>query len=221
MATVKRSDLRSALRLMIQDSGTQNDVSDEAANLAINQAIVAHTTEVPFAAEYEYTTATGVHEFTLPDYFVYAAYVRGYFISTNRLQFIEEIEEADWLSYWKDTQEPVGFRVNFPSQDKLYLPRAPLSEPITFYYGVSRPELAEDTDAVDLASRAWSKEAILLYAAYRAFEYLSSARARLEQWATKIDQRVDNPLEQEAKRWLAEYTRLVNKHTQAGSYGFS
>jgi len=219
MATL--SDLRSELRTMLRDSGPTPIWTDDELTLAINQAIVAHTTEVPFAAVHEYATAKDVNEFDLPDDFVDAAYVRGYFASAGRFQFITELDEDDWMSYWQDEDEPIGFRIHFPSEGKLYLPRAPLSEPITLYYGARRSELSNPNDTLDLGTRAWSEEAVCVYAAYRALEYASTARAQLEQWEIKIDQKVDNPLEQEARRWLMEYRRLVDLHVQAGAYGFS
>jgi len=72
--------------------------------------------------------------------------------------------------------------------------------------------LSTDENTVNLGRNRWGEQAIYAYAAYLAFNPSSARRAQLEQWARKGDQKVGNPLEREAERWITLYQSLLDEH---------
>ena len=219
MSTVTLSTLRTRLRIFLDDSEGTN-WTDDALDLFLNQAIVKYTTDLPAASGYVYTVADDAqgdnHTYLLPDNFADDHFVRGEFDSS-------EAENISRLNHqfgsWETADEPKGYMVDWPNEGYLYLPREPESATFTLYYGAFHDiELSSDSDTFDLGRNKWGEEAVYAYAAYLAFNPASSNRAMLEQWARKGDQKVDNPLEQEGRRWLERYRELIDEHAEVPVY---
>jgi hypothetical protein len=216
MTELALSTLRTRLRIYLNDSGSKIWTQNSELDLFINQAIVKFTTDVPERKSVNYTLASGVggdyKTYELPDDFVRARAARGCFSQSSRTETIMKVTLTP--GSWVEGQEPVGFIVDFPEEGYIYFPREPLGSFDLLYAGFHSEPLEEDTDKVDIGRRAWGEQAILAYAAYLAFNPSSARRAQLEQWNRKADQNVDNPLEQEAKRWLAMYSGLLADNAQ-------
>ena len=219
MSTIALSTMRDRLRIYLSDTDS-NYWSDAVLNLFLNQAIVTYTTDLPIASYKTYTVATDAqddnHTYLLPTDFVDDKFLRGQFDSSQS-------ENVGRLNYqfgeWETADEPKGYMIDWPAEGYLYLPREPESTTFTFYYGAfEEDELDDDEDTFDLGRNKWGEQAVYSYAAYLAFNPASSNRANLEQWARKGDQKVDNPLEQEANRWLARYRDLIDEHAEVPVY---
>ena len=213
--TVNRESLRDALRIMLEDTDEATPKwTDAALNQCIGDAIVLHTTEVPFAASESVAVSGNTYDY--PDLAVRVHRVQATIDSASR--FIDEADRDIFMGLWETGDEPVCFIPNYPAEGQYYLPRTPGGSTMTVFYGARLEEPADDGTSIDLAQRAWAAKAILRLSGALAFDPKSSARANLEQWASTIDQRVDNPLDQEAKRWYALYDELVLKYAQALSF---
>jgi hypothetical protein len=216
MTQLALSTLRTRLRIFLNDTGSKIWTSNSELDLFINQAIVKFTTDVPKRKQVTYTAASAVGGdaklYTLPDDFIRARAARGYFSQSTRLETVMKITLTP--GSWADGQEPIGYIVDYPETGYIYFPREPDGSVVLLYAGFEGTALTLDTDKVDIGRNAWGEQAILAYAAYLAFNPSSARRAQLEQWNRKADQNVDNPLEQEAKRWLAMYASLVADNMQ-------
>jgi len=219
MAAIALSTLRTRLRTYLNDADA-NYWSNDDLDLFLNHAIVKYTTDMPSSAYETYTVADDAqadnHTYLLPDDFVTDYFVRGEFDSA-------ESENVSRLNYqygaWTTGDEPKGYMVDWPSEGYLYLPREPESTTFILYYGAFQDtELSEDTDTFDFGRNMWGEQAVYAYAAYLAFNPASARRAQLEQWNRKGDQKVDNPLEQEALRWLQRYQTLIAEHAEVPVY---
>lgn len=216
---VTLADLLSLLRIALNDSETPPLMSDGALAACINAGIRMATTEVPFDSSEEFT-ADG-KEYDLPDYCVKVHRVSLYV--DGALTFWNTGGHRELSGVWGTGDEPQVVLVHFPSHGRFYLPYEPPSD-FTLYYAARRQELTlaeedeelgeDETDTIDLGHNAWMQWAILAFAAYYAFNPRSAFRADLEQWAMKIDLNVDNPLEQEGRRWLKEYQRIIQTYAQ-------
>lgn len=209
---VTLADLRDQLREGLNDTDDATPLqTDGFLNLCLNRAITLHTTELPFSAYQEFEAAGTTYD--MPDYLVTIHRVRGPFNSSGDLQFVGQATRHEFSGVWVASSEPICYVPHFPERDKFYLPRAPTGA-FTLYYGVRLPELAQEADELDVGHRLWSLYAIITLAGYCSFDPKSVSRAGLEQWAGQVDLPVDNPLEQEAARWLAEYERLMRTYAQ-------
>jgi hypothetical protein len=209
MTQLALSTLRSRLRIYLNDTGSKIWTANSELDLFINQAIVKFTTDVPTKKYVIFTSASGVDSRTypLPEDFVRARAARGSFTSASRTETIMKISLTP--GSWTEGQEPIGYIVDFPESGYIYFPREPIGNIELMYVGFQSTPLEEDADKIDIGRIAWGEQAILAYAAYLAFNPSSARRAQLEQWNRKADQNVDNPLEQEAKRWLGMYQGLI------------
>jgi hypothetical protein len=204
--TVNREDLRGELRIALGDTNESSPKwTDADLNQCINWSIDLHTWELPFAANVEVAASGNSYDF--PELAVSLWRVYGDF-GQGVNEFVGEADRTIFFGYWTQGDEPVCFIPHFPEAGKYYLPKAP-SGSFTLYYGTRRAALDDDQTDLDLGHRSWSKEAIVKLAGHYAFDPKSTGRAGLEQWAQRIDLPVDNPLEQEADRWLAQYDRLM------------
>jgi hypothetical protein len=216
MTQLALSTLRTKLRVYLNDTGSKIWTSNSELDIFINQAIVKFTTDVPKRKSVTYTSASGVdgdtRTYPLPEDFVRARAARGCFTQSSRTETIMKVTLTPGM--WQEGQEPAGYIVDFPETGYVYFPREPDGDITFLYVGFESTALDEDTDKVDIGRNAWGEQAILAYAAYLAFNPSSARRAQLEQWNRKADQNVDNPLEQEAKRWLAMYQSLIADNVQ-------
>jgi hypothetical protein len=220
MATIALSTLRSRLRTYLNDANSKLWPNDADLNLYLNHAIIKFTHDVPLSARKVYTITTDqvgdAHTYTLPDDFVTDTLIRGYFEGAAQLENVMRLNPR--AGAWDEYDEPKGYLIDWPTESGLYLPRAPLSTTFTLYYGAYCDDwLTDDADTFDLGRNRWGELAVYAYAAYLAFNPASARRAQLEQWASKKDQNVDNPLEQEAKRWRGLYNDLLSEHGEAPS----
>jgi hypothetical protein len=216
MAAIALSTLRSRLRVFLDDTNSKNWPVDAHLNLFINMAIIKYTTDMPISSVKVYTVADDAqadnHTYILPTDLVTDLFLRGQFDSAEyenvaRLNF----QYGEWIT----GSEPKGYFIDHPSEGYLYLPREPESTTFSFYYGACYEDTLEsDSDSFDFGRNKWGEQAVYAYAAYLAFNPSSSARAQLEQWARKGDQRVGNPLEEEADRWLQIYRDLIEDHAE-------
>lgn len=216
MAKISLANLVTQLRTYLSDPVTgQTKWTDTELTLFINDAVQIWTTDLPIAAIKSYDVAANTYD--APTDMVEAWWVEGYFVSASEPQFIAPMDIEPGA--WQDNYEPIGFLVDWPAAGQFYLPRAPQSTTFTFYYGKVHPELTAQVD-LDMGRHTWGRLAVLAYAAFLALSAKSVARASLEQHARKTDLNVDNPLEQEAKRWLAEYERLMARYAEPTSLRF-
>ena len=219
MTTIALSTLRSRLRILLNDTNEKNWPEDSHLDLFLNMAIIKYTTDLPSASVHTYTVADDAqgdnNTYLLPDDFVADGFVRGEFDSSES----ENVPRLN-VQYgaWTTGDEPKGYLIDHPSEGYLYLPREPESSTFKLFYGAYEDtELVDDTDTFDFGRNRWGEQAVYSYAAYLAFNPSSSARAQLEQWARKGDQRVGNPLEEEAQRWLVRYRDLMSEHAEVPS----
>lgn len=214
--TVTLSTMRSRLRIFLNDTNEKNWPEDSHLDLFLNMAIVKYTNDMPTSSVETYTIETDAqadnHTYLLPDDFVTDYFLRGQFDSAD----YENVPRINFqYGEWVTGDEPKGYFIDFPSEGYLYLPREPESSTFSLYYGsFSDTNLDDDADTFDFGRNKWGEQAVYSYAAYLAFNPSSSARAQLEQWARKGDQRVGNPLEEEANRWLQRYRDLIEEHAE-------
>lgn len=216
MATVALSALRSELQTFLKDAAAKKwETSD--LDVFINKAIVQWTTDLPIASSVEYAV-TGEHEYALPSNAVSVRWVRGYFENASNQEFIApmQIGPGTWIAL----DEPRRFIVQFPTEEQFYLARLPSGTSFTLYYGAVHDELVGDTDTLDLRLQRWGELAVVSYAAHLAYLPYAASRARLEQWATKQDLNVNNPLMEQALAWLEKYEDLMKQHTGPKTYDF-
>lgn len=213
-------ELQTRLRQYLQDTDTSIWESAPL-NRFINDAITVHTTEVPIPASVAVNVVADQQEYTLPDDYVQAKLVSGYFTDTNQEYFVQPLElERDEPFAWVTDVEPIGFLPHFPDEGSYFFPYAPTGSTFTLYYWKKIVgTLEDDEDVLTLGTRYWSALAINALAAY--FAHLPSAtyRAYLEQWARKQDLNVSNPLQEMADAYLREYERVVNLFTRGGRSG--
>ena len=216
MTAIALSTLRSRLRIYLDDADSKNWPNDSDLTLFLNQAIVKYTTDLPIATARTYTVAADQqedeHTYLLPEDFVHDRFLRGVFDAA----VAENVRRLNYqFGSWETADEPKGYLIDWPREGCLYLPREPESDTFTLYYGAfCNTELVEDEDAFDFGRNRWGEQAVYAYAAYLAFNPASARRAQLEQWARKGDQRVGNPLEEEAQRWLDRYRSLLAEHAE-------
>lgn len=215
MATITRANLRAQLRIQLEDTDTSSPKwDDDTLNQCLNWAITLHTTELPFAA-YTSVSASG-NEYELPALGVAIHLIRGLF-GDSESTFIRAAERDDFVGVWTTGDEPKCFITDFPEEGSYYLPYAPTGD-FTLYYGIRRAEMDDDEDTYDYGERAWTIPAICYLAGSHAFDPKSASRAGLEQWASKIDLNVDNPLDQESKRWYERYRTQMLTYAQPLSF---
>jgi len=219
MAELALSTMRNRLRVYLDDVvGT--GWSDDVINLFINHAIVKFTTDLPMSALQLYTVEDDQqgdeHTFLLPEDMVVDRFIRGTFDGATA----ENIGRLNMqFGSWVTGDEPKGYMIDWPSEGYMYLTRECDSTTFTLYYGAFySTELSSDEDTFDFGRNMWGEQAVYAYAAYLAFNPASAKRATLEQWNRKGDQRVDNPLEQEAARWLKWYRELIREHAEVPVY---
>lgn len=218
MATVSLANLVTQLRSYLSDPTTgQVKWVDSDLELFIKDAVTIWTTDLPIPSSQAFDVVSGQHEYDLPEDLVEAWWVKGYFASASVAEFAAPLEVD--LGAWQESYEPIGFLVDFSGVGKFYLPRLPQGSSFTLYYGATHAELGAATD-LDLGRQTWGRLAVLAYAAFLALSAKSVARAQLEQHARKTDLNVDNPLEQEARRWLTEYERLMARYAEPVSFRF-
>ena len=215
MSTLSLSAMRTRLRILLADENSKTWKTDSTLDLFLNLAIIQFTTDLPVSNSHTYTIASDYvgdeHTYTLPADFVYATTVRGYFESGAEMENLPR-QHIDFGS-WDTGDEPRCYMIDWPSEGYLYLPREPQGSTFTLYYGsYHNTWLDEDSDTFDLGRNRWGEQAIYAYAAFLAFNPSSSQRAQLEQWARRGDLNVGNPLEEEARRWLALYNTLLEEH---------
>lgn len=215
MTTLALSSMRDRLRTLLNDPNSKIWQLNADLDLFLNMAIIKFTTDLPTQSYETYTIATDQqadeHTYLMPDDFVRDGTVRGYFQNGSELENIPRRNIQ--FGAWDTNDEPRCYMIDWPAEGYLYLPRAPQGTTFTLYYGAYHDTWLEDnTDEVDLGRNRWGEQAIYAYAAYLAFNPASARRAQLEQWARKGDQKVGNPLEKEADRWLQVYQDLLNEH---------
>ena len=210
--TINREELRGKLRIMLEDTDeTTPKWSDAALNQFIGDAIELHTAEVPYSASGTITANGSTYDYPERAVSIYRVY--GQF-GQGVEEFVDKAPRDIFVGVWESGDEPVCLIPNFPASGQYYLPKAPVAD-FTLYYGVYLADPGDDETDVDFGTRAWAPRAVCRLAGALAFDPKSASRANLEQWAGEIDLRVDNPLEQEAKRWYALYEELILRFGQA------
>lgn len=212
MSTVSLATLRSRLRIYLNDTNKKLWPSDSELDLFLNHAIIKFTHDIPISSYTVYGQTEEDRTYLLPYNFVTDKFVRGSFWGADT-ETIPRLNMAPGT--WTPSDEPVGYILDYPAEGYMYLPRRPVSETFTLYYGGYHDTwLEDDADAFDLRRNRWGEEAIYAYAAFLAFNPSSARRAQLEQWARRGDQNVGNPLEEEAARWEALYRSLLADHAE-------
>ncbi len=215
MVSIALSDLRTRLRIYLNDVNSKTWADDDDLNLFINHAIVKFTSDLPIRSYATYTVADDhvgdEHTFELPADFVNDQFIRGYFGSTVKQENIFRLNVKPGA--WVDNYEPKAYIIDWPGDGYFYIPRLSLGPVFTLYYGAYHSDwLTEDTDTFNLGRNRWGEQAVLAYSAFLAFNPSSARRAQLEQWARRGDQNVGNPLEEESQRWLQLYNSLLAQH---------
>jgi hypothetical protein len=217
MATVALSTLRSQLQTFLRDTDAKKWTADDLDSF-LNLAITQWTTDLPIATSVDYAVVSGQHEYEVPSNAVSVKWVRGYFENSSTLEFIGpmSVEPGTWASL----DEPRRFILQFPTETQFYLPRLPSGSAFTLYYGATHDPLSGDGAVLNLRNQRWGELAVLAYAAHLAFLPYAASRSRLEQWATKQDLKVGNPLQEQAKAWLEKYNQLMDEHSGPATFEF-
>lgn len=218
MSSISLATARSRLRIYLNDTDSKVWSSDDELDLFINHALIKFTSDVPLATAATFTIAddqleSGGRTYSLPGDVVSLTFIRGYFETTSVEENIFPLQIGPGA--WDENDEPRGILADWPVYGQFYLPRAPQGSTFKLYYlAFHNSWLTEETDSYNPQRRAWAEQAWLSYAAYLAFNPSSSRRAQLEQWNRKGDANVGNPLEEEARRWLALYVGLLAEHVE-------
>lgn len=105
----------------------------------------------------------------------------------------------------------VAYLSNWPSTGSLTFVRPiPANEVYTLSCRTAWTPLAEDDDMPDFFGAPWLELALAFYIGYLAYVAEAAKRSALEQWATRPDMLVDNPLEQQASYYRDQYERLLH-----------
>lgn len=199
--------LRTDLRLALADTGTNPKASDELLNMCIGDAITLWSSQLPFIRTAEVTLDGQSYRY--PDNCAQVYRMYGPFASLDDPQWVLRATRADW-----QTGTPVCFVPNYPVEGYYYFPTAPLGN-FTLLWGEILEVPTSDAELIELGNRHWGKQAIRMLAGYYAFFANATFRSRIEQWETRLDKGVGNPFAEEAKRWLADYMRLMETYAQA------
>lgn len=202
-------------RMYLRDPSAKRWKSDSDIEQFLADAATAWSTELPFSSTMSFV-ASG-NEYYLPIDFVDMYMIEGSFTNASVTERI--IPGGIGTGVWRTGEEPISVLVHYPTESKFYLPRAPLSD-FVMYYGSLHSNLLETGYLSLPPSRAWGEMAVIAYACYLAHNPASAFRASMEQWADKQDLRVDNPLEQEAARWLQVYNSIMAKNARSAVYSF-
>ena len=190
--------------------------SDNQLVLFLNDAITLFTTQVPYSKSVDVDVSGQSYDY--PDDLVAVERVWGYFTNATIKEFISTGDIEDGA--WETNAEPTIVVTGFPSEGQYYFPYQPQGSQFTLmYWAFKSAGFVVDTPGttVDFGSRPWAEMAVRNLTGFLAFSPGSSFRALLEQWADKQDLNVDNPLEQEARRYMKEYMRILSLYTAQGA----
>ena len=102
------------------------------------------------------------------------------------------------------------YLMDWPATGLVTFTRAPTTaETVTLYYSAYWPRLLDESSVLPFGAARWLELALVAYCCYVGHLREGVGRASLEQWATKPELLVGNPLNLEAREWLLTYERLV------------
>ena len=160
-----------------------------------------------YAPRLSYATATGVDgtrtEFDLPTDMISLETVQ-----VDTLVLLEyEVQPGQALP---GTRQSIMYMVDWPEEGTLTFTKAPTSgSTVTIFYSAYRSSIVEETDAMPVDRHQWIEQAIALYSAFLAHLREGVGTASLEQWKGRQDLNVGNPLNLEAREFLAQYQRVI------------
>jgi hypothetical protein len=110
---------------------------------------------------------------------------------------------------WGDGMDN-GYIVHWPEEDQLTLMQdTHTGVTLQVIYAAYRAHLTGDTSVLPFGTHQWLEEALLYYTGYLAHLREGVGRAALEQWSSKPELLVGNPLNVEAEMWLKAYERVL------------
>ena len=133
-------------------------------------------------------------------------------LADDQLLIIEEYLPApgDRRLPMPDDQAEREYLVDWPAAGLVTFTRAPaISDVVTLYCSSYWPHLVDVTSILPFGRAQWMELALVAYCAYLAHLREGVGRASLEQWSTKPENMVGNPLNLEAREWLLTYERIV------------
>jgi hypothetical protein len=195
------AELRAQTRALLQDtdSASYNWSDDELLDYA-NWALDDLSGEVPKVAKTTLTSDDTTTEFALP-----AGYIKLIAANMNGV-FLPAVRPGPDANKVK----VISYMLHYPEENYISFTEAP-TEDVVLTYHAQRTAIALATDTVDVSGN-WMLQAIAFYCGYLAHMREGVPRASLEQWATKRDLPVGNPLNLEAMQMLSQYKRLVSEH---------
>lgn len=113
-------------------------------------------------------------------------------------------------------QAQPGFLLHWPTTRKItFLRPIPSDVSYSMRYRAFWPQITGDEYVMSFGIWDWLALALALYVSYLAYTAEAGKRALLEQWATRPELQVDNPLEQQAEYFFRQYDRLIHAHNPA------
>lgn len=159
---------------------------------------------------YTYAAATGVDgstaQFALPDDLLALDSV------TLNNVFLEEYEPVPGRAL-PGTSSPTYFLLDWPQEGLLTLTRAPAAgSALVLHYSAWRGHLVDAASELPVGHQRWLEQALAMYVCYLAHLREGVGAASLEQWKGRQDLNVGNPLNLQAREFLAQYQRLVREN---------
>jgi hypothetical protein len=157
-----------------------------------------------------YVVVTGTNgtlvEFSLPDDL----------LSLDAVQWDTQVlqeYEAEPGRVIPGTTKPPMYMVDWPSEGSITFTRAPsATQVVTLFYSAYRQHIVGDNSTLPVGRHRWMEQAIALYIGFLAHLREGVGTANLEQWKSRQDLNVGNPLNVEAREFLLQYQRLVREN---------
>lgn len=203
------ADLRDdMLRPLLKDTKTTKKWSDEELLGYANWALDDLSTQVPLVCQTTFAADASTTAFDLPTDFISVVAV---------IQAETPLPRYDWepgtCLRTSDTDE-MGYFLDHPETGQLTFTTAPTAD-VTLVYNAYLPHMTAEGD-LPIGRFRWMEEAIAFYACYLAHMRQGVSAASLEQWKTKRDLDVGNPLNLEAREWRLRYEQKVAANLRGG-----
>lgn len=159
--------------------------------------------------------------FALPDDYVGSPLIQD---TKERFLKVMDISAGSQLSQSRAyTSEAAAYVIHWPSSGYIYLSRAiPVGETWIMRYRARWPDISVVTPVppeveaeISFYPWNWISLAVSFYVGYLAYTAEAGRRALLEQFATRPELLVDNPLEQQAQWYWQQYQRLLHGNNDA------
>jgi hypothetical protein len=175
------------------------------ANLAVDDLSV----NVALARLATLSTATATAVFALPQDLVRVDFVTWEEVGVTT--FLKEVKPHPGDA-WDSSDESIenGWLPHWPVEGQLTLVQTPTSAvTLRVLYSAYREHMTDAASVLPIGAQQWMEEALAFYTCYLAHMREAVGRASLEQWSSKPENIVGNPLLVEALAWLQGYERLL------------